>query len=44
LIQYEPLKLEASLPVFLHEAVEFDVTQAPALMQNILKSMFPDDD
>ena len=44
LIQYEPLSNFASLPEFLHEAIEFDVTQAPALMQNILKSRFPDDD
>jgi chromosome segregation ATPase len=45
LIKYEPLSQpNASLPVFLHEAIEFHVTQTPALMQNVLKSMFPDDD
>ena len=43
IIQYEPLSNFASLPEFLHEAIEFDITQTPALMQNILKSMFPDD-
>jgi chromosome segregation ATPase len=44
-IKYAPRSQpNASLPVFLREAIEFDVTQAPALMQNVLKSMFPDDD
>jgi predicted RNase H-like nuclease (RuvC/YqgF family) len=45
MIKYEPVgKPDSSLPAFLHEAIEFDSSQTPALMQNVLKGMFPDED
>ena len=45
MIKYEPIgKPDESLPSFLHGAIEFDASQAPALMQNVLKGMFPDED
>ena len=44
LIKYEPLRNSDLLPVFLQEAIEFDATQGPALMQTVLSSMFPDED
>jgi len=45
MIKYEPIgKADSSLPEFLHDAIEFDTSQAPALMQNVLQGMFPDED
>lgn len=45
MIKYEPVgKPDSSLPAFLQNAIEFDTSQAPALMQNVLKGMFPDED
>ena len=45
MLKYEPIGQPAStLPEFLHSAIEFDLFQTPALMQNVLHGMFPDDD
>lgn len=45
MIKYEPIgKPDASLPEFLYHAIEFEASQAPALMQNVLKGMFPDEE
>lgn len=45
MIEYGPIgKPDASLPEFLHNVIEFEPSQAPVLMQNVLKGIFPEED
>lgn len=44
LIKYEPIgKPDPSLPDFLHNAIEFEPSQAPVLLQNVLQAVFPEE-
>ncbi len=44
LIKYEPTgKPDPSLPDFLHNAIEFEPSQAPVLLQNVLQAVFPEE-
>lgn len=44
MMKYEPVKNPEPLPAFLHQAIEFETADCPALMQNILKGVFPDEE
>ena len=42
--QYHPLEINTSLPDFLQEETEFESTQLPQLLQNVLCAIFPEED
>jgi predicted RNase H-like nuclease (RuvC/YqgF family) len=44
MMKYEPVKNPEPLPTFLHQAIEFETADCPALIQNILKGVFPDEE
>jgi len=43
LLKYQPLENPESLPEFLHEEIEFESTELPPLLQNVLRGIFPED-
>jgi hypothetical protein len=42
-MRFEPISHAEHLPSFLHQAIDFEISQCPALMQNILSGMFPEE-
>lgn len=44
MMMYEPVENPTPLPSFLQQAIEFERVDCPALIQNILKGIFPDDE
>jgi chromosome segregation ATPase len=44
MMMYEPLENPKPLPVFLQQAIEFERADCPALIQNILKGVFPEEE
>lgn len=42
MMKFEPTENTQPLPSFLHNAIEFERTQCPALLQNVLKGVFPE--
>jgi hypothetical protein len=44
MLMYEPIENPKPLPSFLQQAIEFERVDCPALIQNILKGVFPDDE
>jgi len=43
LLRYQPLENPDPLPEFLHEEIEFESSQLPPLLQNLLSGIFPDE-
>jgi flagellar motility protein MotE (MotC chaperone) len=44
ILKYQPLKSQEILPDFLHGEIEFQSSQLPPLLQNILRGIFPDEE
>ena len=44
ILKYTPLENPQPLPSFLHEEIEFESTQLPPLLQNVLRGIFPEDE
>jgi hypothetical protein len=42
-MRFEPISHAEHLPSFLHQAIDFEISQCPALLQNILSGMFPEE-
>lgn len=43
LLRYKPIENPNPLPEFLRQEIEFDKTQLPPLLQNILRGIFPEE-
>lgn len=43
LLKYQPLENPERLPDFLHEEIEFESTELPPLLQNVLRGIFPEE-
>lgn len=43
LLKYQPLENPEHLPDFLHEEIEFESTELPPLLQNVLRGIFPEE-
>ena len=43
LLKYQPLENPQPLPEFLHEEIEFESTELPPLLQNVLRGIFPEE-
>lgn len=44
MMKFVPVENVKPLPDFLHQAIEFETDECPALMQNILKGVFPEEE
>lgn len=44
ILKYRSLENPHQLPEFLHEEIEFESSQLPPLLQNVLRGMFPEED